>query len=110
MDTGFCDWYIYKNREYSVLFNKVQELLSGSGSDVLEVTGLPFNPSVAQATGIVMASFLNTGAAVNLNGYTMSGSKVRIYETRDNAGWVAVTESAFASGSSQFLISGTYTT
>ena len=94
----------------TVFYSITTGVLTGSGSDVLEVTGLPFNPSVAQATGIVMASFLNTGAAVNLNGYTMSGSKVRIYETRDNAGWVAVTESAFASGSSQFLISGTYTT
>jgi hypothetical protein len=85
--------------------------LSGSGAAILEITGLPFNPSASQATGTVMAQYVNTSTGtVNLAGYTISGSKLRIYETLDNVGWNALTESNLTSGSSQFIISGTYTT
>jgi len=85
--------------------------LSGSGSDIIEITGLPFDPSASQASGTVMAQHVNTSTGTaNLVGYTMGGSKLRIYETLDNAGWNALTESSLTSGSSQFIISGTYTT
>jgi hypothetical protein len=85
--------------------------LSGSGSDIIEITGLPFDPSASQASGTVMAQHVNTSTGTaNLVGYTMGGSKLRIYETLDNAGWNALTESSLTTGSSQFIISGTYTT
>jgi len=85
--------------------------LTGSGSGTLEITGLPFNPVESQASGTVMASYVNfTAETRSINGYSIGGSKLRIYESRDNTGWLALTHAALNSGSSNIFISGTYTT
>jgi len=101
----------YTKTGNTVFYALSTDTLSGSGSDIIEITGLPFDPSASQASGTVMAQHVNTSTGTaNLVGYTMGGSKLRIYETLDNAGWNALTESSLTSGSSQFIISGTYTT
>ena len=95
----------------TVFYSMNTGTLTGSGSGTLEITGLPFNPDASQATGTVMASFVDfTAETRSINGYSIGGSKLRIYESRDNTGWLALTHAALNSGSSNIFISGTYTT
>jgi hypothetical protein len=95
----------------TVFYSMQTGTLTGSGSGTLEITGLPFSPNTDQASGTVMASFVNFSAeTISSNAYSRTSSLIRIYESRDNTGWLALTHAALNSGSSSIIISGTYTT
>jgi len=95
----------------TVFYSMQTGFLTGSGSGQLEITGLPFNPNADQASGTVMANMVNFDAStISSNAYSRPGSKILIYQSRDNLGWLALTHAALNSGTSSIFISGTYTT
>jgi len=69
---------------------------AGGGS--LEITGLPFNP-LDGTTGNIMTSNLDIGSTTyQVTSYALPGSKVRLYASIDNTGWLAMAANSAAVG------------
>jgi hypothetical protein len=86
---------------------------SGSGTDTIAITGLPYLPNDSSPMAVGYSN-LNIGSNdVDIWAYCISGGSgnntIRLYASRDNTGWGALTEAALSS-STDLVISGSYTT